>query len=136
MTIRCFTSFRIHKYSICNFITLLNSLNYYIYFLLFCFAGYKTYVIFLISSNNFSDMLQAFTCAREIGNLWNICLDVNIFHRFLLIDLCLAWYTIKKLSLKHLITLFRDLKLKFLIFFNTFFFFLTWFIVYSDFIEI
>ena len=26
----------------------------------------------------FSDVLSAFTCPRGIGNLWNICLGVNI----------------------------------------------------------
>ena len=28
--------------------------------------------------SKFSDVLPAFTCARAIGNLWGICLGVNI----------------------------------------------------------
>ena len=30
------------------------------------------------SLSKFSDVLLAFTCARAIGNLWSICLGVNI----------------------------------------------------------
>ena len=38
-------------------------------FLVICFAGYKEYIICLISFSKFSDVLPAFTCARTIGNL-------------------------------------------------------------------
>ena len=41
-------------------------------------AGYKEYMICLISFSKFSDVLPAFTCARVIGNLSSICLGVNI----------------------------------------------------------
>ena len=35
-------------------------------------------MIYLISFNKFSDVLPTFTCASTIGNLWSICLGVNI----------------------------------------------------------
>ena len=35
-------------------------------------------MISLISFIKFPDVLPAFTCARAIGNLWCICLGVNI----------------------------------------------------------
>ena len=47
-------------------------------FLAVSFAKYKEYMICLISFSKFSDVLPAFTCARAIGNLWTICLGVNI----------------------------------------------------------
>ena len=40
------------------------------------------YMIFLISFSNCSDVLSVFTCARAIGNLWNICLGVTILFIF------------------------------------------------------
>ena len=36
----------------------------------------------LISFSKFLDMILAFTCARTIGNLWSICLGVDIFNPF------------------------------------------------------
>ena len=45
-------------------------------FLVISFAGYKEYIISLISFSKFSDVLPAFTCV--INNLWSICLGVNI----------------------------------------------------------
>ena len=39
---------------------------------------YKRYIIWRISFSKFSDVLPAFTCARAVGNLWSICLGVNI----------------------------------------------------------
>ena len=70
MRFRCFTIFRIHKYSI-HFciIPLLNSLYCYTLFLGISFARYREYMIRLILLSNFSDMLPAFTCARAIGSL-------------------------------------------------------------------
>ena len=32
--------------------------------------------------NTFSDVLTVFTCAEATGNLWSICLGVNIFNLF------------------------------------------------------
>ena len=51
-------------------------------------------------------MLPAF--AGAIGNLWSICLRVNIFSPSPGIDLHLASDTIKELSLNNLIAAFRD----------------------------
>ena len=34
--------------------------------------------MYLISFSKFSDVLPAFTCTRANGNLWSICLGVNI----------------------------------------------------------
>ena len=48
-------------------------------FLIVSFAGYKEYIIWRLSFSKFSDVLRAFTCGRATGNLWNICLKVNIF---------------------------------------------------------
>ena len=38
--------------------------------------------IFSISFNKFSELLLAFTCARAIGNLWIIWLNVNLLTLF------------------------------------------------------
>ena len=59
-------------------------------FLLISFARYKQYMICLISFSTFSDVLPAFTCASAIGNLWSICLWLNIFSPFPYFALCLA----------------------------------------------
>ena len=47
-------------------------------FLVISFHWYKEQTICLISFNKFSELLQAFTFARAIGNLWSICLGVNV----------------------------------------------------------
>ena len=47
-------------------------------FLVIYFARYKEYIIWWISFSKFSDVLPAFTRTRAIGNLWIICLGVNI----------------------------------------------------------
>ena len=47
-------------------------------FLVISFARYKEYMICLISFSKFLDISLAFTCASTIGNLWSICLGVNI----------------------------------------------------------
>ena len=47
-------------------------------FLVTSFARYKEYQICLFSFSKFSGILPAFTSARGIGNLWSICLGVNI----------------------------------------------------------
>ena len=92
MRIRCFTIFRIHNYSI-HFciIPLLNSLYCYKRFSNFFCSIYKRHMISLISFRYFSDVLPAFTCVRAIGNLWSICLGVNILR--------LLW--LETLSEKH-----------------------------------
>ena len=36
----------------------------------------------LILFSKFSDMLPVSTCARAIGNLWKICLGINVFNPF------------------------------------------------------
>ena len=59
-------------YNFIEFIMLLNTL------LVIAFAQYKEYKICLISFSKFSDVLPAFTCASAIGNIWSICLGVNI----------------------------------------------------------
>ena len=59
-------------YNFIEFIILLNTL------LVIAFAQYKEYKICLISFSKFSDVLPAFTCASAIGNIWSICLGVNI----------------------------------------------------------
>ena len=61
------------------FVLYLYWIHYILYtFLVISFARYKEYMICLILFNKFSDVLPAFTCARTIGNLWSICLGVNI----------------------------------------------------------
>ena len=47
-------------------------------FLVLYFARYNENKICLILFSKFSDVLLAFTCASAIGNLWSICLGVNI----------------------------------------------------------
>ena len=47
-------------------------------FLVILFAQYKEYIIWWITFINVSDVLLAFTCASAIGDLWRICLGVNI----------------------------------------------------------
>ena len=54
-------------YSFIEFILLLKT------FLAFYLTCYKEYVIWRTS-----DVLLAFTCAGTIGNLWSICLEVNV----------------------------------------------------------
>ena len=93
MRIRCFTIFRIHKYSILfynviKFIILLYT------FLVISFARYKEYIIYLISFSKFADVLPAFTCARVISNLGSICFGVNILSLSPQIDLHLVSDTI------------------------------------------
>ena len=69
MRIRCFTIYRTHKYSIHFCIILLfNSLYHYILFLAISFSRLKSYLICLILSSKFLDVLPAFTCARAISN--------------------------------------------------------------------
>ena len=55
-------------------------------FLVICFDWYKEKIICLISFNKFSELLLAFTCARVIGNLWSICLGVNILSPVPVVD--------------------------------------------------
>ena len=47
-------------------------------FLVISFDWYKEYMICLISLSKFSDVLPVFTCLKAIGNLWMMCLEVNI----------------------------------------------------------
>ena len=58
------------------------------------FDGFHSGFIIRIYSFKFSDVLSAFTCARAIGNLWSICLEVNILSPFSWNDACLASDTI------------------------------------------
>ena len=51
-------------------------------FLVIYFAQYKEYFICLIPFSKFSDVLPASICARATGNLWSICIGVNIFSPF------------------------------------------------------
>ena len=57
-------------------------------FLLICLDWYKEYTISLISFNKLSELVPAFTYARAIGNLWSICLGVNILSPFPLVSFC------------------------------------------------
>ena len=47
-------------------------------FLVISFARCKEYMICLISFRKFPEVLPAFTCAKAIGNIQNICLEVSI----------------------------------------------------------
>ena len=49
-------------------------------FLVIYFSWSKDYIIYLISFGKFSDVFPAFKLARAIGNLWSICLGVNILN--------------------------------------------------------
>ena len=59
-------------------------------FLVVSLAPYKEYITCLISFNKFSDVLPAFACASAIGNLWSVCLRVNILRPYPYFDLYLA----------------------------------------------
>ena len=54
------------------------------------------------------DVLPAFTCARAIGNLWTICLGVDILRPSPYFVLYLASDIIKESSLNNLIADSRD----------------------------
>ena len=70
LRIRCFTIFRMYKYSIhFLFYTFIEFMILLYTFLVISLAQYKEYMIFLISFNKFSDKLSAFTYASTIGNL-------------------------------------------------------------------
>ena len=75
-------------YNFIEFIIMLYS------FFVISFVRYKEYTICLISFNKFSDELPTFTCARAIGNLWSICLEVNISSPS-------PWIYFSSLSLRH-----------------------------------
>ena len=77
-------------YNFIEFIILLNTL------LVIAFAQYKEYKICLISFSKFSDVLPACTCASAIGNIWSICLGVNILSPSLYFVFYLASDTILK----------------------------------------
>ena len=68
----------IHKYSIhcVLFFYWIHYVVVYIFGKFWCLI--KKYVICMISFSRFSDVLTAFTYARAIGNLWNICYAANI----------------------------------------------------------
>ena len=77
---KCFTIFRIHKYSIhfCIIPLLKSSYSYTLFeWLLLLDTKNVWFVWFHLV--NFQILLPAFICARAIGNLWCICLVVNIF---------------------------------------------------------
>ena len=76
MSTRCFTIFKIYKYSI-----LFHHFVEFITPLVISFAQCKEYVICLISLSKFSDALPSFTCAKVVDNAWSICLVVSILIR-------------------------------------------------------
>ena len=52
-------------------------------FLVISVARYKEYMICMISSNKIFRCITCFDlCASAIGNLWGICLGVNILRPF------------------------------------------------------
>ena len=53
-------------------------------------------MICLISFSKIPDILLAYTCARAIGNLCSICLELNILSPFLYFILYLAAYSRKE----------------------------------------
>ena len=61
----------------------MNSLFCCIHFLVISFVSYKEDIVCLISFGKFSAVFPAFTCARDIGNLWSICLGINILSSLL-----------------------------------------------------
>ena len=72
-------------------------------------------MIWQIPFSNFSDLLPDFTCASAVGNLWTICLGVNILIPFPILvlylapDAIVAWPLIKwktcSLALRSQLTL-------------------------------
>ena len=46
--------------------------------LVISFSRYKEHIICLVSFSKSSAVFSAFTCASAVGNLWSICLVVNI----------------------------------------------------------
>ena len=62
-------------YNLVVFIILLYTFLVTLFFETFC-------LICVTSFSKFSDVLPAFTCASAIGNLWSICLGVNILNPF------------------------------------------------------
>ena len=56
-------------------------------FLVISFDRQREWTICLISFNKLFELLPAFTCARDIGNLWSICLGVNILSPSPFVDL-------------------------------------------------
>ena len=59
---------------------------YFLHLLVIPFAQYKEYMICVTSFSKCLDALPAFTCVKAIGNLWSICLGVNIFNSFPCVD--------------------------------------------------
>ena len=71
---------------------LLNGFDYVIvYFLVDSFWLIKKKTICLITFNKLSALFPAFSFARAIGNLWSICLDVNILSPVPLVALASAY---------------------------------------------
>ena len=91
MMIRCFTSFRIHKYTINSILLLTEFITLLYTFSNFYFSTEIIYDLF--------DALPAFTCARAIGNLYNISLGRSILNSFLSFETYVALSTILKYSL-------------------------------------
>ena len=59
-------------------------------FLVMSIVQYMQYMIWWILFSKFLDVLPAFPCASDIGNLWNICLGLNILSPFSYFTLYLA----------------------------------------------
>ena len=116
---KCFTIFRTHKYS--THFCIIPSLNIlYCYILssdFFCLIQRIEYMICLTLLSKFSDVLLAFTCARAIGNLWSIYLEVNILgldwseFRLFTSSFCLKYFGFK--SIKNSLFLSLSLSLSF-----------------------
>ena len=77
MRFRSFTIFWAHKYSI-HFYICIDLIMLLYTFLVIPFDWCRDKTICLISFNNLSELLPVFTCVRATGNLWSICLGVNI----------------------------------------------------------
>ena len=51
-------------------------------FLVISFAWFKGYIIWRILFNKLWDVLSVCSCTSAIGNLWSICLRVNIMFSY------------------------------------------------------
>ena len=70
-------------------------------FLITFFVWHREYMIWRVSFWKFLNVLPAIICASAIGNLWSICLGVNMFNHVLGSDSCLAVNRIAEKSSKN-----------------------------------
>ena len=54
----------------------------YDYVIVYFFGNFFWLIQKIIAFNKFSELLPAFICARAIGNLWGVCLEVCILSPF------------------------------------------------------